>query len=86
MITANYTDMEQLINSSEELRQLTGNYYANNDFSKVVGDIEQATEELTELVGEKVMEKAAGRDDAELLKKDALSPSWLPCVFIARTT
>ena len=58
-----------LINSSEELRQLTGNYYANNDFSKVVGDIEQATEELAELVGEKVMEKAAGRDDAELLKK-----------------
>ena len=58
MITANYTDMELLINSSEELRQLTGNYYANNDFSKVVGDIEQATEELTELVGEKVMEQA----------------------------
>lgn len=69
MITANYTDMELLINSSEELRQLTGNYYANNDFSKVVGDIEQATEELSELVGEKVMEKAAGGDDAELLKK-----------------
>lgn len=69
MITANYTDMELLINSSEELRQLTGNYYANNDFSKVVGDIEQATEELTELVGEKVMEQAAIGNNAELLKK-----------------
>ena len=69
MITANNTYMEILINSSEELRQLTGNYYANNDFSKVVGDIEQATEELTELVGEKVMEKAADGTDAELLKK-----------------
>lgn len=69
MITANYTDMELLINSSEELRQLTGNYYANNDFSKVVGDIEQATEELTELVGEKVMELAVVGNNAELLKK-----------------
>lgn len=69
MITANYTDMELLINSSEELRQLTGNYYANNDFSKVVGDIEQATEELTELVGEKVMEQAVVGNNAELLKK-----------------
>ena len=69
MITANYTDMELLINSSEELRQLTGNYYANNDFSKVVGDIEQATEELTELVGEKVMELAAAGENTELLKK-----------------
>ena len=69
MITANYTDMELLINSSEELRQLTGNYYANNDFSKVVGDIEQATEELTELVGEKVMEQATIGNNAELLKK-----------------
>ena len=58
-----------LINSSEELRQLTGNYYANNDFSKVVGDIEQATEELTELVGEKVMELAAAGENTELLKK-----------------
>lgn len=69
MITANYTDMELLINSSEELRQLTGNYYANNDFSKVVGDIEQATEELAELVGEKVMELAAAGENTELLKK-----------------
>ena len=69
MITANYTDMELLINSSEELRQLTGNYYANNDFSKVMGDIEQATEELTELVGEQVVKLAADGKDAELLKK-----------------
>ena len=39
-----------LIDSSEQLRQLTGNYYANNDFSKIQGDIEQATEELAALV------------------------------------
>lgn len=61
--------MELLINSSEELRLLTGNYYANNDFSKVMGDIEQATEELAELVGEKVMELAIGGTKPELLKK-----------------
>ena len=61
--------MELLINSSEELRRLTGNYYANNDFTKIVGDLEQATEELAGIVGEKVVELAAGGEDPELLKK-----------------
>lgn len=40
---------------AQELRELTGNYYANNDFSKISGDIEQATEELQVLVGDKVI-------------------------------
>ena len=39
-----------LIESSEQLRTLTGNYYANNDFAKVQGDIDQATEELAEFM------------------------------------
>ena len=38
--------MSLLIESSEQLRALTGSYYANNDFAKVEGDIEQATDEL----------------------------------------
>lgn len=61
--------MALLINSSEELRKLTGNYYANNDFSKIEGDIELATEELAELVGGEVIELASKGDDTELLKK-----------------
>lgn len=43
---------------AKELRELTANYYANNDFSKIVGEIELATDELAQLVGEKVIELA----------------------------
>ena len=32
---------------TEELRELTGNYYKNNDFSKVSAQIELVTEEVT---------------------------------------
>ena len=38
-------------NGAKELRELTGSYYANNSFSKISGDIEVATEELTVLIG-----------------------------------
>ena len=37
---------------------MTANYYANNDFTKVIGEIELATEELAQLVGSKVIELA----------------------------
>lgn len=47
-----------LINSTQELRELTGNYYANNDYSKIAGDIELATEELAGIVGEGVIRLA----------------------------
>lgn len=43
---------------AKELRELTANYYANNDFTKVIGEIELATEELAQLVGSKVIELA----------------------------
>lgn len=66
-----------LITDTEQLRALTGNYYANNDFAKIEGDIEQATEELASLVGEGVIalaEKwnaspAADNADPELVKR-----------------
>lgn len=45
-------------NGTKELRELTGNYYANNDFGKVAGEIELATEELSSLVGDAVVELA----------------------------
>lgn len=41
-------------NGAKELRELTGSYYANNSFSKISGDIEVATEELTVLIGERL--------------------------------
>jgi len=43
---------------SEELRVITGNYYANNDFDKIKTDIELATEEVVRIVGSAVVKKA----------------------------
>ncbi|KAA6348977.1 hypothetical protein EZS27_003577 [termite gut metagenome] len=42
---------------SEELRELTGNYFANNDFSKITGEIEIASEELATLIDKGIFEK-----------------------------
>lgn len=58
-----------LIKDAKELRQLTGNYYANNDFSKVVGELEQAREELVLLIGEKVMALAESGENETLTAK-----------------
>lgn len=57
-----------LIESSEQLRALTGNYYANNDFTKIQGDIEQATDELAELVGQAVIDKADKAEEGDRLR------------------
>lgn len=61
---------------AQELRELTGNYYANNKFDKIAGEIELAAEELAALVGDDVMALAGkyyaepGEDaDAELVRK-----------------
>ena len=43
---------------TEELRELTGNYYKNNDFSKVSAQIELVTEEVTAIIGQKIYKKA----------------------------
>lgn len=43
---------------AKELRELTANYYANNDFNKIVGEIELAADELAGVVGWKVIELA----------------------------
>ena len=57
-----------LIESSEQLRTLTGNYYANNDFAKVQGELEQATDELARLVGEGVIALAEKAEDGDRLR------------------
>lgn len=43
---------------AEELRDLTGNYYANNDFNKIRSDIRTASYYLTKVVGEAVYGRA----------------------------
>lgn len=52
-----------------ELRRLTGNYYANNDFSKVEGELLTAADELAQVTGAEVMNLAAtlyARDEQKL--------------------
>lgn len=39
---------------SRELRELTGNYYATNDFAKITGEINAAADEITALISTKV--------------------------------
>ena len=43
---------------SQELRELTSNYYTNNDFRKIEGEIELATDELAQLLGTPLIELA----------------------------
>ncbi|MDD2299331.1 MAG: hypothetical protein PHQ67_10285 [Fermentimonas sp.] len=43
---------------NEELRRLTGNYYANNDFDKISQDIILAEEELIKITGTAVYDRA----------------------------
>ena len=43
---------------AQELRDLTGNYYANNDFHKIQSDIRAASYYLTKVVGEAVYSRA----------------------------
>lgn len=63
-------------NGAKELRCITGNYYANNDFNKIVGEIDRATDELAALVGNGVISLAEryyqqddDESDTELVKK-----------------
>lgn len=62
---------------SLELRELTSNYYANNDFRKIEGEIELATDELAQLIGTPLIELAEKyynhseekSSDADLVRK-----------------
>ena len=69
-------------NGSRELRELTGNYYANNDFNKIITDIELATEEISALIGVELYKKVEGwyketKEDADQRKYNGLSLCWL---------
>ena len=45
-------------NGAQELRDLTGNYYANNDFNKIKSDIRSASYYLTKVIGDAVYVRA----------------------------
>ena len=45
-------------NGAQELRDLTGNYYANNDFNKIRSDIKAASYYLTKVIGDDVYVRA----------------------------
>lgn len=46
-------------NGNEELRRLTGSYYANNDFVKIETDIVLAEENLIKIIGREVYNRAS---------------------------
>lgn len=75
-----------IIQSTQELRALTGNYYANNDFEKIKGDIEQATEELANVVGQAVIELAeevAGTEEPGEQERELLIRVQRPIALLA---
>lgn len=45
-------------NGAEELRNLTGNYYANNEFNKIRSDVKAATYSLCRIIGDAVYNRA----------------------------
>lgn len=61
-----------LIQDTETLRSLTGNYYANNDFSKMEGEIELAADELEQVVGAEVINLARTQLETSPQEADVL--------------
>lgn len=45
-----------IIESAEQIRNLTGSYYANNDFEKIKSTLKAVEDEIAETIGHKVME------------------------------
>lgn len=45
-------------NGAKELRQITGNFYASNNFDRIRMDVQLATDELAQVVGSQVIELA----------------------------
>lgn len=57
-------------NGAEELQELTGSYYANNEFTKIKTDIRLESENLVELIGEDIFDLA----ETHYLSDDYLQP------------
>ena len=61
-------------NGNEELRKLTGSYYANNDFEKISQDINLSEEDLIKIIGQEVYDRAAAHYNLTDEARAALSP------------
>ncbi|WP_343322285.1 DUF6712 family protein [Sphingobacterium multivorum] len=47
-----------LISTTEELKELTGSWYASNEFDPIMQDIEDETDDLALIVGDDIIDKA----------------------------
>ncbi|MFD2962773.1 MULTISPECIES: DUF6712 family protein [Olivibacter] len=59
-----------IITTTSELKQLTGSFYANNDFTKIRTDIELESEKLKDLIGDAVFERALTEYDPPTPSED----------------
>lgn len=58
-------------NGAEELQERTGSYYANNDFARIVTDIELAEDDLIKLVGQAVYDRALNHYEGDNYLSDS---------------
>lgn len=60
-------------NGARELRELTSNYYASNDFAKIIGEINAATDEVSNIISSEVYTLIEGyykeNKEADLVRK-----------------
>jgi len=54
-----------IIKSAEQLRNLTGSYYANNDFTKIESTLKSVEDEIAEVIGREVMEELVNESEGE---------------------
>ena len=59
---------------NEELRKLTGSYYASNDFEKISQDINLSEEDLIKIIGQEVYDRAAAHYNLTDEARAALLP------------
>lgn len=69
-------------NGSLELQQITGIFYASNDYSVIASEIEDATRTVAGLVGEAVVEKAEEGYYSDELENDVLVPAVRQAVAV----
>lgn len=68
---------------AEELRSLTGNYYASNGFEKMTGEIMLATAELKKIIGTAVYNLAEAAYHADVVVSDLALHVQLPIAILS---
>lgn len=70
-------------NGAEELRSLTGNYYASNGFEKMTGEIMLATAELKKIIGPAIYHLAETAYHADVVVSDLVLHVQLPIAILS---